>query len=231
MTPRPTASTPPRPLRCDAERNRQRILLAARAAFAERGLEVTLDEIARRAGVGVGTVYRRYANKDDLIDELYEDIVAELAAAAEAELAQDDPWKGLVGFLERHFAMQASNSALKEIVTEGSHRGRERVALARERLDPLVSELFERAKQSGRLRPDVTETDMKTIVKMLGAVIDSTRTTQPDAWRRYLGIVLDGLRTRRDRPTELTPIAPGQPEVDAAPGTITRRPVSHSKSC
>src|SRR5260370_41339064 len=100
MTPRPTASTPPRPLRRDAERNRQRILLAARAAFAERGLEVTLDEIAQRAGVGVGTVYRRYANKDALTDALYEDILAELAAAAGAQPAQKAPWKGLAGFLE-----------------------------------------------------------------------------------------------------------------------------------
>src|SRR6266536_3319791 len=155
MTPRSARSTGVRPLRRDAERNRQQILLAARAAFAERGLEVTLDEIAQRAGVGVGTVYRRYSNKDELIDEL-----------------------------------------------------------------------FERAKQSGRLRPDVTETDMATIVMMLGAVIDSTRTTQPDAWRRYLGIVLDGLRTRRNAPTDLTPVAPGQREVDAAPGTITRRPAN-----
>jgi AcrR family transcriptional regulator len=226
MTPRSATSTGVRPLRRDAERNRQQILLAARAAFAERGLEVTLDEIAKRAGVGVATVYRRYANKDDLIDELYEDIVAQLAVIAEAQLAQDDPWKGLTGFLEQSLAMQASNRALKDIMAGGSHRGRERVARARERVAPLVSELFEQAKQSGRLRPDVTETDMKTIVMMLGAVIDSTRTTQPDAWRRYLGIVLDGLRTRRNAPTNLTPVAPGQPEVDAAPGTITRRPTT-----
>jgi AcrR family transcriptional regulator len=219
-----------RPLRCDAERNRQRILLAARAAFAERGVTVTLDEIAQRAGVGVGTVYRRYANKDDLIDELYEDIVDEIAAVAKAELAQDDPWKGLAGFLEQSLANMASNRALKEILPGGSQRGRERVARARERVTPLASELFERAKQSGRLRPDVTDADMKTIVMMLGAVIDSTRTTQPDAWRRYLGIVLDGLRTRRNAPTDLTPVAPGQPEVDATRGTVTRRPANPSKS-
>jgi AcrR family transcriptional regulator len=200
-----------RPLRCDAERNRQQILLAARAAFAERGVTVTLDEIAQRAGVGVGTVYRRYSNKDDLIDELYEDIVAEIGAVAEAELAQDDPWKGLVGFFEQSLEMQASNSALKDIMTGGRHRGRERCARARERVAPLVSELFERAKQSGRLRADVTETDMAMIGVMLGAVIDSTRTTEPDAWRRYLGIVLDGLQTRRNAPTDLTPAAPGQP--------------------
>ncbi len=219
-----------RPLRRDAERNRQQILLAARAAFAERGLEVTLDEIAQRAGVGVGTIYRRYANKDELIDELYEDIVAEIATVAEAALAQADPWKGLTDFLEQSLARQASNLALKDLLPGGCQRGRERVARARERVAPLVSELFERAKQSGRLRPDVTETDIATIHMMLGAVIDSTRTTQPDAWRRYLGIVLDGLRTRRNAPTDLTPVAPGQPEVDTAPGTITRRPPNQSKS-
>jgi hypothetical protein len=70
---------------------------------------------------------------------------------------------------------------------------------------------------------------MATIVMMLGAVIDSTRTAQPDAWRRYLGIVLDGLRTRRNAPTDLTPVAPGQPKVDCAPGTITTRPANPSK--
>jgi len=179
VTPKSAISTGVRPLRRDAERNRQQILLAARAAFAERGLAVTLDEIARRAGVGVGTVYRRYANKDDLIDELYEDIIAELGAAAEAQLGQPDPWKGLVGFLEQSLAMQASNSALKEIMAGGSHRGRERVARARERVAPLASEIFERAKQSGRLRPDVTESDMATIHAMLGAVIDRAAFPEP----------------------------------------------------
>jgi AcrR family transcriptional regulator len=219
-----------RPLRRDAERNRQEILLAARAAFAERGVEVTLDEIAQRAGVGVGTVYRRYANKDELIDELYEDIVGELVTVAEAALAQADPWKGLTDFLEQSLARQASNLALKDLLPEGSPRGRERVARARERVAPLGTELIERAKQSGRLRPDVTESDIATIHMMVGAVIDSTRTTQPDAWRRYLGILLDGLRTRRNAPTDLTPIAPGQPQGDCAPGTITRRPANQSKS-
>ena len=230
MTPRSATSTGARPLRRDAERNRQEILLAARAAFAERGVEVTLDEIAQRAGVGVGTVYRRYANKDELIDELYEDIVAEIATFAEAALAQADPWKGLTDFLEQSLARQANNLALKDLLPGGCQRGQERVARARERVRPLVSELFERAKQSGRLRPDVTETDIATIHMMLGAVIDSTRTTEPDAWRRYLGIVLDGLRTRRNAPTHLAPVAPGQVEIDAAPGTIRRRPAKQSKS-
>src|SRR5258708_10001936 len=181
MTPKSATSPGVRPLRSDAERNRQKILLAARAAFAERGLEVTLDEIAQRAGVGVGTVCGRYANKDDLIDELYEDIVNERAAAGEAELAQNDPWKGLAGFLEQSLAMQAKNSALKEIMAGGSHRGRERVARARERVAPLASEIFERAKQSGRLRPDVTESDMATIQMLPGPFIHPPPTTHPTA--------------------------------------------------
>src|SRR5437016_7848926 len=215
MSPRSAASTKARPLRRDAERNRQRILLAARAAFAERGLAVTLDEIADRAGVGVGTVYRRYPNKDALIEELFEEGLGEIVAAAEAGLAQRDPWQGLVGYLEQALALQASNRALKDLV-RGSARGRERVARAREQLSPLTSELLERAKQSGRLRPDLERTDMAMIHVMLGAVIDSTHTIEPDAWRRYLGIVLDGLRTRRSTPTALAPGALDEQQTDAA---------------
>jgi AcrR family transcriptional regulator len=97
-------TSPTRPLRRDAERNRQRILAAAGELFAERGLSVTLDDIARHAGVGVGTVYRRFPDKNELIDALFEDRLKALCAAAEAALASDDPWDGLVLFLERGVA-------------------------------------------------------------------------------------------------------------------------------
>ena len=91
----------PRPLRRDAQRNRERILDAARELFAERGVAVTLDDIAKRAGVGVGTVYRRYSNKDALLDELFEEGIDELAASAEALLASRDAWDALIRFLEQ----------------------------------------------------------------------------------------------------------------------------------
>src|SRR5215212_11501130 len=90
-----------RPLRRDAQRNRERILAAARALFAERGVDATLDDVAARAGVGVGTVYRRYPNKDALLDELFEERIGELAALAEASRTAADPWTALVHFLER----------------------------------------------------------------------------------------------------------------------------------
>ena len=95
---------------------------------------------------------------------------------------------------------------------------------ALEQLFARVHPLLERETVTLDLDATLVETDIATIYMMLGAVIESTHTTEPDAWRRYLGIVLDGLRTRRNAPTDLTPAAPGQPEVDAAPGTITRRP-------
>ena len=85
-----------RPLRRDAERNRIRILASAKVLFAEHGVDVSLDDIARHAGVGVGTVYRRFPDREALIDELFEDKISEIEELAAASLAIDDPWEGLV---------------------------------------------------------------------------------------------------------------------------------------
>src|SRR3954451_11483124 len=108
-------------LRRDAERNRQRILAAAADAFAEGGLAVTMDEIARCAGVGVGTVYRRFPDKELLIEALFEQRLEELVALAEDALAHDDPWDGLVAFLERLLAVQAGDRGLKEVALGTAH--------------------------------------------------------------------------------------------------------------
>jgi AcrR family transcriptional regulator len=187
-----------RPLRRDAERNRRRILEAAAEVFAERGLGVTMDDIADHAGVGVGTVYRRFPNKELLIDALLEDRLAELVAMAERAQEEDDPWQALTGFLERGQALQAANRAVKEVVLSTEH-GRERVAHMRSRLAPLVDALVKRAQSSGQLRPDIHETDLPLIQIMLGAVVDVTRDIEPETWRRLLAIIVDGLRAREPR--------------------------------
>jgi AcrR family transcriptional regulator len=184
-----------RPLRRDAERNRHRILEAAADAFAERGLTITMDDIAEHAGVGVGTVYRRFPQKELLIEALFEERVGELVALAERALEEDDPWEALVGFLERAQALQATNRGLKELVLSTTH-GRERVACVRERLAPLADALVERAQASGQLRADVDGTDLPVIQVMLGAVVDVTRDVAPETWRRMLAIVVDGLRAQ-----------------------------------
>jgi AcrR family transcriptional regulator len=192
-------STPAaRPLRRDAERNRRRILEAAAEAFAERGLGVTMDDIAEYAGVGVGTVYRRFPQKELLIEALFEERVGELVAIADEALDEDDPWQALLGFIERAQAMQACNRGLKELVLSSTY-GRERISSVRERVEPRVGELVRRAQASGQLRPDMASTDFPLIQIMLGAVVDVTREVAPDTWRRMLAIIADGLRAGEDR--------------------------------
>ena len=197
-----------RPLRKDAARNRERILAAATEVFAERGLEVTLDDIAHRAGVGVGTVYRRFADKEQLIDALFEQRMDIVATAAEQALELDDAWRALESFLESSLGQQAQDCGLRELIGAGAH-GRERVARVRARIEPLVERLVLRAQESGQLRPDVVLQDIWFVQKMVALVMDTTRGVSQDAWRRYLTLLLDGLRTRRDAPTQLPVTALG----------------------
>lgn len=212
----PSPASEPR-LRRDAERNRRRILHAAADAFAAGGLSVSMDEIARRAGVGVGTVYRRFPDKELLIDALFEQRVDELVGLAEKALANEDGWVGLVQFFETFLAVQAADRGLKEVVLSTAH-GQERVRHARARIGPAVRALVERAQAQGELRPDVVGPDVALVQFMVGAIVDYTRDVEPDAWRRSLAIVLDGLRTRRDGPSPLPTPPLRDDQLDRAMG-------------
>jgi AcrR family transcriptional regulator len=204
-----------KPLRRDAERNRQRVMAAARELFAQRGLEVTMDDIAHHAGVGVGTVYRRFPDRELLIDALFEDSLERMFTLAEEGLQKEDPWEGFVHFLTGALEMQAANRGLKGLLFSTSH-GRERVADARARIDPLASQLVARAQASGDLRPDIRDTDMPLLSLSLGTTADFAGHIEPEIWRRYLGILLDGLRTRRDAPTGLEVGPMADEELDRA---------------
>ncbi len=184
-----------RPLRKDAERNLRRILDAAKEVFATRGLAVTMDDVAHHAGVGVGTVYRRFANKDELIEALFVEQIEALAELGRDGLALADPWEGFVFFMEGALDRQARDRALKELLFESGH-GQERVAHARETLAPVVTELVERARASGQMRADVEGPDTPVMQMMLATVVDFSRDVEPQLWRRFLAIVLDGLRAR-----------------------------------
>ena len=205
-------------MRRDAAQNRQSILDAASAVFAERGFEATLHEVAARAGVGVGTVYRRYPNKDILIDELFADRVQSIVAAAEAAVEAPDAWQGLVDFLEWSNEQQCADLGLKALI-QGSPRGRERVTTILERLGPLIGTLVARAQAEGSLRPDVEPTDIGLVQVMLGAVLDATQKRRPDVWRRALAILLDGLRMPPARPASLPVPALEEAELDLAFGS------------
>ncbi len=114
---------PARPLRRDAARNRQRVLQAASEVFTERGLDVSLDEVARHAGVGVGTVYRRFRTKEDLVEALFVDRIEGVATAAERALQATDPWSGLVSFMEEAAGMLAGDIGLRQMLMFATYGG------------------------------------------------------------------------------------------------------------
>jgi AcrR family transcriptional regulator len=210
-----------RPLRKDAERNRRRILDAAAELFSERGLSVTLNDIAHHADVGVGTVYRRFPNKELLIDALFEERFAEFVTIAEEGLADPDPWRGLVSFLERGLQAQARDRGLKQLLI-GTPEGCGRIGQARERVLPLAAELITRARDAGELRPDIEPEDLPVIQWMLGAALDHGRDVKPELWRRYFALILRGMRAE-PQAAEPLPVGPlSVPEIDAAIGSASR---------
>ena len=179
--------------RRDALRNRAALLTAAAELFADRGLEVTLDDIARHAGVGVGTAYRNFANKDVLIDDLLVSRMAEMVELADRAIEHEDAWLGLRGFLEQALELQLGDRGLKQLLYERSHC-HERVDLVRTRLTPAVTRLVERAQRAGALRADVVASDIPMINIMLGTVQNVSRDVAPGLYRRYLEVLLRGLR-------------------------------------
>src|SRR3954464_165518 len=165
-------STTDQPLRKDAERNRQRILEAARALFAERGLGVTLNDVAHHAGVGVGTVYRRFPDKEMLIDTLFQEHLDAWARIYVEGLDDPDPWHAVVSTHEHALELWANNRGLKEILL-GSPRASARAAQQRAQLHPLAATLIERAQAAGEIRADATTQDYGVVLMMVGAVMDA----------------------------------------------------------
>jgi AcrR family transcriptional regulator len=212
-----------RPLRRDAERNRQRILAAAAEVFSERGLDATLDEVARTAGVGVGTVYRRFPDKESLVQELFRDRIDGLVTIAEQACAAADAWQGLVSYLEFAVAAMAADLGLRQMMTFATY-GRDQVGYARERMRPVIGRLVERAQASGDLRADLRPTDIKLIVFMLASVAEYAAEVRPDIWRRYLAVVVDGLRPARATASPLPVGAPDTTDLEMVMRAHGNRP-------
>jgi len=187
-----------RPLRKDAERNRKRVLEAARDLFASKGLEPNLNDVAHHAGVGVGTVYRRFASKEELLEAIFEDGINQLADLAESALCQPDPWQGLVWYVEQMCEITATDRGLREIAFSKSYGG-DRVTAAQERLVPVQKKLVERARIDGRLRPELSSTDLPLLALLAGTVSEFAGHVDAELWRRYVAILLDGMRDRSDR--------------------------------
>ncbi|MFD4366922.1 TetR/AcrR family transcriptional regulator [Rhodococcus sp. NPDC058521] len=196
---------PTPPLRRDAQENLQRILASARIVFAERGVEAKLADVAKHAGVGVGTVYRRFASKDELIQALFQTRVDELGAVATRAEEFDEPWDGLEYFLEQSCRMMNADQGLRDLVMNG-RISREAMRQSREHYVRRLEALIERAQKNGSLRADFEPGDVPAIMFMLQSTNDFAGSQSPGLWRRMLRIILDGLRSERTEPSAL-PVA------------------------
>jgi AcrR family transcriptional regulator len=200
-------------LRRDAAANRERVIEAARRLFAERGVDASMDEIARAAGVGPGTLYRRFATKEALLDAILLDALERFEGYATEALGKDDAFGALEQFLTCGVELQAESRGFLEIlllrVAQAPHLDE-----ARDRLRPLIAELVSRAKAQGTLRKDFDPLDVQVLLWELGRVVEATGHCASGLWRRYLALALDGLRAEAARPLPVAP--PTRKQLDQA---------------
>ena len=188
----PAPASAGRTLRADARRNRQAVVEAAKKLFADGGLDVQMPDVAKSANVGVGTVYRHFATKDDLIGALVAERFARLAQKAREALLLDDAWQGISEFIRFSAQIQADDRGLCEVI--GSRPELMDAAARAAGLPELCDELVRRAQRSGELRRDLSWEDIPMIACGLGSVIHARVGPGTGRWPRLVEIILDGLR-------------------------------------
>lgn len=179
-----------RPLRRDAQRTRRRVLDAARGLLAQGGILVSFDEIARAAGVGVGTVYRRFPTRDSLLEALFAEQEEDILAGAAAALALEDPWQAVVAFCEHTIVERQRDQGLAQVLASGQC-GHERLDRLRNQMTAIIGELLQRAQEAGAVRTDLEVVDLALIIHLLSRVTVEENT---EIWRRYLALLLEALR-------------------------------------
>jgi AcrR family transcriptional regulator len=184
-------TTPPseRPLRADARRNRERIVAAARAVFTRQGGDAQIDDIARAAGVGVGTVYRHFPHKEALLGELLVEHFRLMADNAERALEIEDPWEAFAWLLRTNAQFCAGEVGVQQALVRGPDAW-EFAAPELDRLRETATRLIVRAQRAGVMRPDFSVDD----IPMLMAGLTTTMTAPGYDWRRHLEIILAGIR-------------------------------------
>jgi AcrR family transcriptional regulator len=207
--PAPVVPTQPRGLRADASRNRDAILAAARDVFARQGLQAPLEDIARQAGVGIATLYRRFPSRERLVAAALLEKVSQYADAASEALADPDPWAGFAGFVRCSCALQANDRGLSDLLSM-TLPASEEVEQLRATVYQHVTDLAERAKAAGRLRPDFAPEDLLLVLIANAAVAHISGPDAPRAWQRLVALFLDAFQhTGGDR----LPAAPSAAEL------------------
>jgi AcrR family transcriptional regulator len=198
-----------RPLRRDARESRDKLIAAAQREFASRGVDASLEKIAREAGVSIGTLYRHFPTRLDLLMAAFKPRVEEFLEGAKKALAMDDPWEGFVYYLENLFSVQAGdrgfNDFLSRRFTDNADTERIHDDMCRQ-----IEVVLTRAQEAGVARPDITQADIINLIWSNGRITSATSATAPNAWRRHLYLMLDAYRAERAHPIPEPPMTDAQ---------------------
>jgi AcrR family transcriptional regulator len=211
---RALADRHPPTMRSDGKRNREQIVAAARSALGEVGLAVSAEEIARRAGVSIATLYRHFPDRNTLLSEVLEKVLEDWSALLQEALAHEDPWDGLVWFFEQLGEISAANPTFSEL----SWRLASTSFPASHAYLAMWKDLLSRAQAEGALRSDVTYADVGFLTTSLTMIVSVTENRLPGFWRRHLRLLLDGLQ------------APAQGLPDLAVSGTLEEALAHDES-
>ena len=198
-----------RPLRRDARESREKLVAAARTEFAARGVDASLEKVAREAGVAIGTLYRHFPTRLDLLVAALGPGLQTFVDGAEKAMKMDDPWEGFVAYLENLFALQAGDRGFNDFLSR-RFPGNAETEQIHDALCRQIEDVLERAQDAGKARPDITQADIVNLIWSNGRIIDATSAKAPTAWRRQLYLMLDAYRAERAHPIPEPPMTDEQ---------------------
>lgn len=205
----PEAEQAQRPLRRDAQERRDRLIAAARREFAARGVDASLERIARDADVAIGTLYRHFPTRLDLLLAALEPRLREFTDGSKKALEIEDPWEGFVSYLENLFRVQAGDRGFNDFLSR-RFPGSADTERIHDQMCRQIGDVLTRAQEAGEARPDITLADIVNLIWSNGRMLDATSTTAPNAWRRQLHLMLDAYRANRAHPIPEPPMTEQQ---------------------
>src|SRR3954468_4171816 len=197
------------PRRRDAQERHNGLIAAAQREFSAQGVDASLEKIARDAGVAIGTLYRHFPTRLDLLMAAFEPRLREFLDGATEALAVDDPWEAFVSYLENLFAVQAGDRGFNDFLSR-RFPGNADTEHIHDQMCSQIEDVLARAQESGQARPDITQADIVNLIWANGRIIDATSATAPNAWRRQLYLMLDAYRAERAHPIPEPPMTDQQ---------------------
>ncbi|MGZ6268360.1 MAG: TetR/AcrR family transcriptional regulator [Candidatus Limnocylindrales bacterium] len=198
-----------RPLRRDARESRDKLITAAQAEFAAHGVDASLEKIAREAGVAIGTLYRHFPARLDLLMAALRPRLQEFVDGANKAVEMDDPWDGFVAYLDNLFAVQAGDRGFNDFLSR-RFPGNSETERIHDVMCQQIDDVLARAQEAGRARTDITRADIINLIWSNGRIIDATTAKAPTAWRRQLYLMLDAYRAEGAHPIPEPPMTDDQ---------------------